>query len=388
MTVTETDGGYAISNGTVAARISAEGHLVSLKAGEYGRELIAPGTKGALLQLHRDAPNAWDSWDIDEFYHRISRDLDTVGSLNVETESNGTVRITAFYETRTDGVRTVERPYEGAPSNGAGSNIALTYALAPESRGLEIELKLDWHERKKALKLAFPLDLRAAHMASEIQFGHIERPIPVNTLDDFGRFETCAHRWVRIQEGTREADAVALINDSSYGHVARRYLRNDDGGTTTVVRATVIRAAEFPDPRAEEGHYTMRYSLVPGASIAESITEAERLNGAVYEVDAGLIKSNLVSVGPVGETSLRLATVKLAEDRSGDVIVVRLYESEGSRTEATVTIPGAKQIFATDRLERELCPGSVLGHRALSAEDEAIDVVAGPFQIVTLRGSL
>ena len=44
--------------------------------------------------------------------------------------------------------------------------------------------------------------------------------------------------------------------------------------------------------------------------------------------------------------------VKLAGDRSGDVIV-RLYESRGARAEATVTLSdGAATVVATDLLER------------------------------------
>src|SRR5699024_3814547 len=103
--------------------------------------------------------------------------------------------------------------------------------------------------------LAFPLDVRAAVMSSEIQFGYIDRPIAVNTNEDFGRFETCAHRWVHVAESDY---GIALANDSSYGHDVRRVLREDDGGTTTVVRATVLREAEFPDPLAEEGQYSPR----------------------------------------------------------------------------------------------------------------------------------
>ena len=38
-----------------------------------GREAIAPGSVGNLLELHRDTPNDWDAWDIDEFYRTERR---------------------------------------------------------------------------------------------------------------------------------------------------------------------------------------------------------------------------------------------------------------------------------------------------------------------------
>ena len=366
--------------------IDEGGRLTSLREGADGREMIAPGAGGAVLQLHRDTPNAWDSWDIDEFYHRIRRDLPIVGAPELETDEDGTVRVRATYRTRGEDVLTQEQPHPEHPANGAGSEITLTYSVAPGAEALGVDLDIDWHERKKVLKLAFPLDLRAPRMSSEIQFGHIDRPIPVNTLEDFGRFETCAHRWVRVQEGRGTEAAFALANDSSYGHDARRLLR-EDGGTTTVVRATVIRAAMFPDPTAEEGRHRLRYAVKPSATIAQAIQLGEDLNQTARTVPGGTELQPLAVVsGGEGETTARVQTVKLAEDGSGDVIV-RLYEAEGERTTATVQVPGATRLVATDLLERPLGPDSVLAHRAQEAQGEEITRTLSPFEIMTVRAS-
>ncbi|ONN63550.1 hypothetical protein BTM36_26875, partial [Herbaspirillum sp. VT-16-41] len=118
-------------------------------------------------------------------------------------------------------------------------------------------------------------DVRAAHMSSEIQFGHVDRPVPVNTTWDFARFETCAHRWVHVAEGDY---GVAIANDSTYGHDVLRTVREDDGGTTTTARLTLVRAPEYPDPGADHGHYTMRVSVRPGAGIREAVEEGYRIN--------------------------------------------------------------------------------------------------------------
>lgn len=372
------DGTVTIDTGALHVEIAADGTLTSLRAGAEGREAIAPGAAGALLQLHRDTPNAWDSWDIDEFYRRVGRDLEAEGAPAVTVGDDGAVRATVRFRTRPKGAP--EAPHAAMPSIGEGSSIVLTYRVEPGADALGIDLDVDWHERKKVLKLAFPLDVRAAVMSSEIQFGHIDRPIPVNTLEDFGRFETCAHRWVRVGEPDF---AVALANDSSYGHDVRRVLREDDGGTTTVVRATVIRAAEFPDPRAEEGRYTMRYALRPDASIDDAIDLGEDLN----QVPRTLARDeDLSPVAEVVDGCARIQTVKLAEDRSGD-LVVRLYEGAGRRDRARVRIPGARRIVVTDLLERELGEGMPLGHRAAAVDGDTIDLTLRPFEITTLRAS-
>ena len=69
-TMTAADGGYILDNGVIRAVLDADGLLSSLPDYASGREAIAPGQCGNLLELHRDTPNEWDAWDIDDFYRR------------------------------------------------------------------------------------------------------------------------------------------------------------------------------------------------------------------------------------------------------------------------------------------------------------------------------
>lgn len=376
--LTREGGRLVVDTRDLHVEIDERGLLTSLRAGREGREAIAPGAGGALLQLHRDAPNAWDSWDLDEFYRHVHRDLEAESAPEVATGTDGTVRISVAYRTRPEGFP--ERPYEGAPSVGSGSRIVLTYSVAPGATELGIDLDVDWHERKKVLKLAFPLDVRAAAMSSEIQFGHIDRPIPVNTNADFGRFETCAHRWVRVAEPDF---GIALANDSTYGHDVRRVLREKGGGTTTVLRATVLRAAEFPDPLAEEGTYSLRYAIRPQAEIDEAIDMGEALNQAERTIRRS---APLEPVANLEESSARIQTVKRAEDRSGDLLV-RLYESAGRRALTSLSVPGARSLTVVDLLERPLDEQSPLSERAASTQGERMPLSMDPFEIMTVRAT-
>src|SRR5699024_7375411 len=113
-TVQETGGAITVTTAGLHVEIDVPGLLTSLRAGCEGREAIAPGAAGALLQMHRDAPNAWDSWDIDEFYRHVHRDLDAQGAPEVTRDEDGTVRIAVSYRTREEGA--AERPHEGMPS--------------------------------------------------------------------------------------------------------------------------------------------------------------------------------------------------------------------------------------------------------------------------------
>jgi alpha-mannosidase len=85
----------------------------------------------------------------------------------------------------------------------------------------------------------------------------------------------------------------------------------------------------------------------------------------------------------VSDPAVVVESVKLSDDRSGDV-VVRLYESLGGRTRTTVTASfPVERATVTDLLEREdpeiaaLAPAVVDG--------SSVDLGVKPFQVVTLR---
>ncbi|USX53502.1 glycosyl hydrolase-related protein [Lentzea sp. HUAS12] len=80
----------------------------------------------------------------------------------------------------------------------------------------------------------------------------------------------------------------------------------------------------------------------------------------------------------VSSPSVLVESVKLAEDRSGD-LVVRLYEARGARTSVTVGLGTPfSSAWRTDLLEREL------GEQVWGA-DETIGLELRPFEIATLR---
>ncbi|MGW3769810.1 glycosyl hydrolase-related protein [Actinomadura verrucosospora] len=82
----------------------------------------------------------------------------------------------------------------------------------------------------------------------------------------------------------------------------------------------------------------------------------------------------------VSAASVFVEAVKLAEDRSGDV-VIRVYEASGARPRTTVRLDFAfEAAWLADLLERALGQGT--GHA-----QETIELDLRPFEIATLRGS-
>jgi alpha-mannosidase len=340
---------WVLDNGLLRVRIDARGLLTSVYDRPADREVLAPGGVGNLLQLHPDTPVMFDAWDIDAFYRHTVTDLTDVESVDAGE----------------DAVRVVRR--FGA------STITQVVALPAEERRVDIDTDIDWHEAEQLLKAGFDLDVAAQRSAAEIQFGHVYRPTHGNTSWEAAKFEICAHRWVHVGE---PGYGVAVVNDSTYGHDVTRRARTG-GGTTTVVRLSLLRAPRSPDPVADQGRHHLRYALVPGAAIMDAVREGYAMNLPLRSVTAGTKRVQpLLSVDRDGVV---VESVKLADDRSGDV-VVRLYEAQGARVRARLaTHFEHDEPHGVDLLER---PRDEPG---LSTEAGGVLLALRPFQILTVR---
>ncbi|WP_028935890.1 alpha-mannosidase [Pseudonocardia spinosispora] len=347
--VNAVDGGFELDNGLLRVTVDRRGLVGSILDLSAGREVVAPGAHANLLQLHPDLPNKWDAWDVDEFYRNTGTDLVEVDEI---TRVDGGVRI----------VRSFSR-----------SRVTQLLTLHPGAQRLDIETEVDWQEKEKFLKLAFPLDVQADRSASETQFGHVYRATHANTSWDAAKFEICAHRWVHLAE---PGYGVALANDSSYGHDVTRSAK-EGGGIATTIRASLLRAPRFPDPETDQGVHRLRHALVVGAELADAVREGYFLNLPARVVEgAGPVEPLLT----VDDPAVCVESVKLADDGSGDV-VARLYQATGARSTTTITTYfGPDHAWTTDLLERRW--PRTEEHRL---SEGALTLRLRPFEIVTLR---
>ncbi|KPI33839.1 Alpha-mannosidase [Actinobacteria bacterium OV450] len=348
-------GGYVLANGRLLVEVDGRGLIVSAYDLEARREAVAPGQAANLLQIHPDFPNMWDAWDVDAFYRNKVTDLVEADALEVAEAGPDAVTVR------------VSRSF-------GRSSAVQSITLRAGATTVDMVTEVDWHETEKFLKAAFPLDVKAERSASETQFGHVYRATHTNTSWEAAKFEICAHRWIHVEE---PGWGTALLNDSTYGHDVTRDMR-PDGGQTTTVRLSLLRAPRYPDPETDQGTHTLRFSLAPGAQIADAVREGHALNLPERLVSGAGPVAPLVAVD---EDAVVVEAVKLAEDRSGDVIV-RLYESRGGRAAATLTAGFPFSAASeTDLLERPLSPTAV----GVLSPAGTLPLTLRPFQIATVR---
>jgi alpha-mannosidase len=120
----------------------------------------------------------------------------------------------------------------------------------------------------------------------------------------------------------------------------------------------------------------MRFKIRPAATIQDAVHLGYDLNTSATEVLGNREVEPLVTSSA---SQVIIETVKLAEDASGDLIV-RLYESTGSRCSSRIGFAGsAESIALTDFLEVPISTDT--------AQGSSIELDFRPFQVVTLRVS-
>ena len=288
------------------------GAIESLVCG--GRE-IAAGRLNDIC-VYEDVPYLWDNWDVDADYER----------KKCVTAAGETKQVSAgklFLRLRTEFVL--------AGKSKLTQDIVF-YAHTPV---ISFESKLEWNDEHKFVKALFPTNIASDYLRSEIQFGYIDRPTTRNTSEEQAKYEVCNHKWSDLSE---PRFGVSFLNDCKYGISA-------DGGTVGI---SLLKSGKRPNVSGENGVKYFNYAILPH----ESGFCAENVILPAYAFNRKPILCTEEFTSPVKEIDCKniiAETVKIAENRDG--IVVRLYESERTRTNCRVYLNGDYEIYECDMPE-------------------------------------
>jgi alpha-mannosidase len=354
----KSDGSLSVSinhleNNFLRAEFNASGDLTRLLDKTALREVIPQGAVANQWQAFEDRPNNWDAWDVDISYDDKMWLAEPAESIRVV--ESGPLRATLEIQRRI-----------------LNSSYTQRISLTHTATRLDFHTVIDWREKHIFLKVAFPVEVLSPVATYEIQWGNVQRPTHRNTSWDWARFETCAHKWVDLSEGSY---GVSMLNDSKYGHDIR----------DNVIRLSLLRSTTSPDPHADEGRHEFTYSLLPhiGALGVDTVREAYTLNDPliVWAAGSGQTTSTAAARETVGIVStsapnIVIETVKRSED--GNSVVIRLYECMRKRGPVTLNLGfDVRAVWHTNLLEEN--------QEELTLNGQQLALNVKPYEIITLR---
>jgi alpha-mannosidase len=376
--------GLTLSNSQIEVVVDPEsGNLKSLKKKGMETNFLREDNPGAALEVWDDkppkAPGGEPAWNI---YLGADNKLDKAESVKVV--ETGPVRA----------VVQVKKTF-------GGSAFVENIVLYSHADRVDFELSVDWHEKYRFAKVAFPANFKSVYATYEIPYAAIQR-YDYNLTEDPGvrlsapprgweiadrtKFEVAGQRWADVSNQAGDF-GLTLLNDSKYGF---SYQEN-------TLRMSLIRGPRrgYPDTpeswsdQSDEpivGIHHIRYALVPHRGGWQDANATRR--GAEFNTPL-LAKSEPPHSGQmgasfsmldVGPSSVAVESVKKAED-SNDYIV-RLYETEDKPATAVLRFRRAPRTAReTDMMEWD----KFVPAKSFAIRGTEVMVPVKPFEVKTLR---
>ncbi len=342
------EGGFTLENELLRVEIHPGGAISRLYDKGARREVLTDFANK--LWAYVDKPRSWDAWDVDETYERDGEEIG--GVTGIEITEAGPLRAS---------VR-VERTWRD-------SRIVQTYRLWNDSRRIDIETEIDWHQRQVLLKARFPLAIHARHATFETMYGVVQRPTHRNTSLEAAQFEGSGHRFADLSE---PGYGVAILNNAKYGY----------GVHDNVITLSLLRGPLYPDALADEGRHRFTYSVFPhvGDWTTAGVTrEAFALNSPLVVLPAS--GDGNENGGFVTTEGVELALGSLKPADVGEGLILRVYEPHGARGTAVLRFANVPvRVERVNLLEEATAEGS-----RPELEGNSVTLQFRPFEVTTLR---
>ena len=310
------DGGWVLENKHLRCVINEKGELISVK--KHGCDTEYMAGNGNRFLMFKDVNSCYDAWEIGSMYENMPVDL--TGPIQMEAQQ---VLTTATLE--------IQRKL-------GNSHLTQTILLGADAQRLEFITEIDWQEKHKMLKVAFPVNAYANEAYHEIQFGYVKRPVHRSYQTDKDRYEVCNHRYTALTDG---AHGAAVLNDGKFGV---NVVENE-------IRLTLLRAPMMPDQTADRGKQEFTYAFYPfdGAFQDSDVhLQAAELNeNSIF----ASVCDDLGAIFLPNQKNIIVDTIKPA-DIYENALLVRVYEAMGKQTDCAFTAhENIKSVTETDMLE-------------------------------------
>ena len=211
----------------------------------------------------------------------------------------------------------------------ADSKLHVTVSLDKGSTRLDYDVRCDWQERGRAgksvpqLNFYAPIAYDCTAYKYDVPFGTIER----RPMD----MDVPGNSWMLGLSNADNKSKLMLITDSKYGF----------RGYNNALATSLIRSSYDPDPYPELGIHRFRLALcVTAATSNQELIECayaynHPLTVLSTKAHAGSWPLSHGFIGLEGG-GVAIAAVKRPEEAAGKEMIIRLYETEGKDTQATL----------------------------------------------------
>ncbi len=343
VSITETAEGFLMENSILRVTVDRRGAIIRIFDKRNGVALMNPGQKMNDWRLYENVEPVYDGWEMSRDWKKrqLKADFHAECRVLVNTPQLADLAVTfTFGESRVEQI----------------------IRLEPGADKLVVHADVDWHERRKLLKVHFESNVLCDDALHEIQFGYVKRPCHASHAFAADRYESCSNRWTALCEENR---GFAILKHGIRG------VSTDRGE----IALSLLRAPLVPDDTADRGMQSVSYAIMPFATGFK---------------DAGVVKAGMDFAEPgrldagftMDSDAIILETIKPADDRSpaggqSDDIILRLYESLRTHAKGVLHLPFAAKVYASSMDEETT--GELLG------EGREIRLTMKPFEIVTLR---
>ena len=333
------DGDLLIDTPLYRLCLKKDGSITNWRERNGSREWVRDDRGFNKLHIWADNPGNYDAWDILPNYQDVEIRLPVTEPVRPTYQDGVSAEFTVDFATEKSAWRMIIR-------------------LFRDSRAIEVEHIVDWHEKHRLAKVNFGPNILTRELVCDTSAGFIRRPLTKNTTWEQARFEVCHHKWFDLSE---TGAGVAVINSGKYGV----------GIEKGEVSLSLLRSTIRPDITSDMGAHNIKYLILPH----EGDAVQAGVNRLAFAYNVPLIKASPALPEAwrkaMCDSGLWLQSIKLSEN--GNYLVLRLSEQDGRRRR--VSFPGRPHLL--NMLEDSLENGS---------EDEkgfpSIDV--SPFEILTV----
>ncbi len=335
-----------LENTRLSVTFDSNGAITEIFDKVNGRQVLLSPEKANEIRVYVDRGDAWDM--------RFDYACDVCETMKLESvesvvEGSNAVRIQTF---------------------SYGSSVLKQRVVLTPAGIIRFETEIDWRERDRMLRTAFPINVVTDTVECDIQFGSIKRSTTENTSWENAQFEICAQKWLDVSQADYGA---AVLNNGKYGYRVK----------DTTIDVNLLRSPCYPDTNADYGKHAFTYALYPhsGSRVEAKVSEyAYALNMPLTVVKVGTdgqieSKPSTQLMRFEGGTAV-IESIKAAEDGKG--IILRIYESAGANTAVTLN-PNFRfqRASVVDLMENEVTECSVMGG--------VISAQLKPFEILSIK---